>query len=86
MWDLYRICVLPSPRLRRSSIVGISSFHCLAARHPAFLKISFFLLGGMFQRNIHVEELRACSDLKTKLENSSISKSYDQNEFSIVFL
>ena len=40
----------------------------------------------MFQRNVHVEELRARSDLKTKLKNSSISKSYDQNEFSIVFL
>ena len=54
--------------------------------HPAFLKTSFFLLVGMFQGNIRVEELRARSDLKTKLKNSSISKSYDQHEFSIVFL
>ena len=54
--------------------------------HPAFLKTSFFLLVGMFQGNIRVEELRARSDLKTKLKNSLISKSYDQNEFSIVFL
>ena len=54
--------------------------------HPAFLKTSFFLLVGMFQGNIRVEELRARSDLKTKLKNSLISKSYDQNEFSNVFL
>ena len=40
----------------------------------------------MFRRNIHVEELRARLDLKTKLENPSISKSYDQNKFSIVFI
>ena len=54
--------------------------------HPAFLKTSFLLLVGMFQGNIRVEELRARSDLKTKLKNSLISKSYDQNEFSTVFL
>ena len=51
-----------------------------------FSKLALFAPRRVFRRNIHVEELRARLDLKTKLENSSISKSYDQNKFSIVFI